>query len=430
MAAVEYQVLSAIYRDNNLAWWMDQGITDDYFLVARDPWRYILDHQRRYNALPDAAVLLEKYPDLDVGPAGVGTKEELLDAFRELHVYRELRNELNRIEELSEDNAYEGLASLRSALTKLETVSHHAVGGIDLTRDIERRLVDSKIRRARRGLLGISTGLGPMDEWTGGWQPGDFCVIAGRTGEGKTWLWLYFLAQAFLQGKRILLYSGEMPALLVGYRLDAYLGHFSNLGLLRGRDTLGTDEEPKTFEDYEEYLTRLSTESGQLICVTQQELGGRKLTVPDLERLINIYHPDLVGIDQLSLMDDAEANRRDEIRIRYTRISLGLFNCAIRYQIPILALAQANRASLMGQGSDDNPPDVHHIAESDGIVQNATHVLTLKRVNNGQLKLALRKNRNGLKEQEMLCWWDVDHGLLTPVEEMELPGRMDGIELF
>ena len=43
---------------------------------------------------------------------------------------------------------------------------------------------------------------------------------------GKTWILLKMLVEAWKQGKRVAMYSGEMNDMQIGYRFDTLLNQF------------------------------------------------------------------------------------------------------------------------------------------------------------------------------------------------------------
>lgn len=424
---VEYEVLCAVLRDNNWLWWAEQGVTDDHFSYGKAAWQYLGERWRRYGALPDVALFLEAFPDYVVDPAGVGSSAELCAALHEAYAHRLLRDSVAKIEALAEQDALAAAASwageASAVLRQLErrTVGMELAGGAP-------RWTSYQERVALKGVFGISTGLPELDEILGGWEPRTLTTVIARPSEGKTWLLLYWLVQAWMAGKRVLLYSGEMDAVTVGFRCDTWRGHFSNLGLLRGRMALGREDHPLTAADYQAYLRDLETAPGALRVVTPGDLGGRPLTVSRLEALIEQWKPDLIGLDQLSLLEDERAARGDNLRIFYAHLTADLFQLAVRRELPIILLHQAGRAAAT---DDEEAPSTEHVAESDAILQNSSHLLAFRRLGQQQLKLSVRKNRHGEPGKEILCLWDINYGHLTPVEAaLQETSVVGGADIF
>lgn len=80
---------------------------------------------------------------------------------------------------------------------------------------------------------------------------------------------------------------------------------------------------------------------------------------------------------------------------------------------PVLLMAQANREAVKNRKKGESP-ELHDLAESDGVGQNATRVLSLS-VIDGTLKISVKKNRYGINNKEVLMIWEVNTGYLKPL---------------
>ena len=120
---------------------------------------------------------------------------------------------------------------------------------------------------------------------------------------------------------------------------------------------------------------------------------------------------DMIVIDQLSLMSDKR--RADIPRIAYNNISEDLFLMSKELKKPVLLMAQANREAVKNRKKGESP-ELHDLAESDGVGQNATRVLSLS-VIDGTLKISVKKNRYGINNKEVLMIWEVNTGYLKPL---------------
>ena len=90
---------------------------------------------------------------------------------------------------------------------------------------------------------------------------------------------------------------------------------------------------------------------------------------------------------------------------------------------PVILLAQANREAVKNRKKGESP-ELHDLAESDGVGQNATRVISLS-VIDGTLKMAVKKNRYGINNKEVLMIWDINTGYLKPLLS-ENPEAEDG----
>lgn len=198
-----------------------------------------------------------------------------------------------------------------------------------------------------------------------------------------------------------------MGVLQVAYRNDTLGMNYTNSQLMRGTIADG---------DYTQYINDLETNKKlpPYIVVTPVDFGGKMLTVSKLRALIKEYKPDIVGIDQISLMEDERRAKGDQTRTQYTHIAQDLFNMSTEFSIPIIVDAQANR----NKAHMDKPenPELADIGESDGIAQNSSRVISLVQTKAG-LSLKITKNRYGENNKQLLYVWDIDNGIFSFVTE-------------
>lgn len=315
------------------------------------------------------------------------------------------------------EDSIEAIDYLKDQLSQLERavpVSGNK-DGYDIITNAKDRLAEYKKRCEVKGLIGIPTGIPKLDELTNGWLWGEeLVVITGRTNVGKSWMAEYFATIAYNLGYKILFYSGEMSKEIIGFRFDTLNKHFSNSGLLNGAGTLGkkpdTDGGNYLEADYENYINQLAQKSG-FVVVTPDDFHGRKPNVDEIKELAIKHSADMIVVDQLSLMSDRR--KADIPRIAYGNISEDLFLMSKELKKPVLLLAQANREAVKNRKKGESP-ELHDLAESDLVGQNSSRVLSLS-VIDGTLKIALKKNRYGLNNKEVLMIWDINTGYLKPL---------------
>ena len=211
------------------------------------------------------------------------------------------------------------------------------------------------------------------------------------------------------------MYSGEMDIESMGFRFDTWNGNFSNFGARTGSSDLG---EGKTVKGYEMYLKDLSTKSG-FVVVTPKDLNGRKANICDIQKLIKIHKPDLVILDQMSLLDDYRKGNFTTTQ-RYENISTDLLTMVKSINIPVILVAQAKRAEKKKDNEKENP-ELDGIMSSDKIGQDSTKVITLLE-SDGILTLKVVKARGSAKDFDVKMKWNIDKGILEPLlndEEVE-----------
>lgn len=402
---IELQCINNILAENNIDSYLEEGINADFFPNYKKEWNYILEHYKKYSKVPDQATFLANFTEFDLLDV-LEPQKYLLENLREDYVFRNAADLFNESVELLKQNAFEGLRNILSKGEKL-LVNNSITQGTDINNIVNQKIADINSKKGTEGILGISTGLKELDDILGGWLPGEELVtIVGRVNQGKSWLLQKFLTAAHSQGKRILLYSGEMSAMQVGYRHDTLALNYSNRQLTRG--TISDVQ----FSNYENDLQERANSLQPFIVVTPKDLGGKYMTVSTLKALIKKYTPDIVGIDQLSLMDDER--KGENRRLQLSNITMDLFRISEELGLPILADAQANRNKINTEEPEN--PELADIGESDAIGQNSSRVISLVQTKLG-LSLLITKNRYGENNKKFIYSWDIDLGTFRFVSE-------------
>lgn len=423
---IELQTINHILEHKSLAILTQNNIDSSVFVTYAAEADYIFNHHKKYGAVPDMETFLDSFPDFDIFKV-TESEQYMVDTLSEQNLYNHMVPFLNKVNELTQTDSEQAVMYAVDNLQSLAELRNTAVSGYNIIANAGDRQKEYNQRLAAEGLMGITTGIDEFDEATHGWLPGeDLIVILGRTNEGKTWVLLFFLVAAWISGKRVLLYSGEMPKNLIGFRFDTLKEHFSHTALTTGSAQLGDNYTP---ESYDEYINGLSSNADNLppfVVVTQKDFGGRKPTVSDIEAMAVKMKADMIGLDQLSLMADQRDSKGLPERLRYTHISEDLYILSEKLGVPIMTPAQASRASV--GGDDEEVPEVHEIAESDGIGQNATRVIGMRQIEN-TLKLKVQKSRYSKKGVEIVMLWDIDRGIIKPFMQTQGapgPGGFNG----
>jgi len=413
---IEQSLLCKVLEATDLEILHSNGLTEEMFLTCKDEVQFISTHYNTYKQIPDKLTFLGKFKDFQMLEVSEST-DYLVYKLKEAFTYTKLAPIIQNTADLVREDSIQAIAHLRAELDKLEKtvpVSRNK-DGYDIISNAKDRLTEYKKRCEVKGLIGIPTGIPKLDEITNGWLWGeDLIVLTGRTNVGKTWIGEYFATIAWNMDYKILMYSGEMSTAMVGFRFDTLNKHFSNMGLLNGAGTLGkkpeTDGGKYLQEDYENYINQLSQKSG-FIVVTPDDFEGRKPNADEIKSLAIKHGVDMIVIDQLSLMSDKR--RADNPRIAYNNISEDLFLMSKELKKPVLLMAQANREAVKNRKKGQSP-ELHDLAESDGVGQNATRVLSLS-VIDGTLKISVKKNRYGINNKEVLMIWETNLGYLKPL---------------
>jgi replicative DNA helicase len=239
-------------------------------------------------------------------------------------------------------------------------------------------------RQARGGrTVGLSTGFLDLDEVTAGLQDSELVVVGARPSVGKTTMGLSLALNVARQGAPVFFVSMEQSDVELGDRLLC-----SEAGLNAQRLRRGTlsKEEVQRFRDAGDRLAVLP------LHIDQEPRQGMFRIVASARRLKLRHGIRLVVLDYLQLVEPD--NPREPRHIQVGAVSRRLKQLARDLAVPVVALAQVNRAAEDRQGQR---PRLSDLRESGSIEADADTVLLLHRPEpqSGALEVEVAKQRNG-----------------------------------
>lgn len=219
------------------------------------------------------------------------------------------------------------------------------------------------------GVTGLRTGLDDLDEITTGMHPGEFIIVAGRPGMGKSGLATNLLltgaAQAAADDACVVTYSLEMPRSDLALRLLAGQAGIGVKGIRSAR--LGR-------EDLAALGDACSAVSDMPIYASD-EAG---LTIGAIRSLALRQHAKrrvkLVVVDYLQLMESMERGMSREQAV--ADASRGMKRLAKELGCPVVGLAQLNRKC---EDRPDKRPTKSDLRESGSLEQDADGIWLLYR---------------------------------------------------
>lgn len=406
---IELQCINKVITEKSFDIFVRHGIDEEYFNAYLPEFEFIYDHYLEFGNIPDKETIIQEFDDFEFLTVNESW-EFLLDKLKEERTYKEMCKTVAKLQELTDDSN-EAVKYLAAEVERLTGLHKAADVGLDIIRNARERLAEFEKTNEGEN-QGIPLGLTALQESIGGWNSqGELILIVGRLNEGKTWLMLFFLVIAWQNGRKVLFYSGEMPKNVIAQRFDTLNAHFSNRALRVG--------EEKVKEDYSKYIGDLENcDKESFIIITPKDLKG-KMNVKKLKWLIDVVQPDIIGLDQLSILEDCRGGRGDGNVQRLMNISEDLYALSEETGIPIISPAQAKRVDKKAKNYDEEAtPEADDIYGGDGPGQNATRILGMKQVDSG-IKIAVRKNRYGEKGAEFLYAWEIDNGRIIdkPISE-------------
>lgn len=392
---VQLQILNKILQDKNFSLVTQNNLDRRHFRQYSEEFEFIKRHYEKYKTVPDVETVLSKFPEFEVFRVEESDRY-LIEAILEERLYDDMVPVVNRIAEYMKEDANAAVDYLRTEIPKLTT--RRTIFGENLIISADQRLEDIKNKKSRKGKDVIMSGMEELDQVLGGWAPGEELVtLVGRTNQGKTWLGLKWATEAFMQGKRVGMYSGEMSAKKIGYRFDTFLSGISNRELNRG--IVGD------LAEYEDYVSELRKKENPFVVITPKDLGNRA-SVGQLKSFIEEYHLDILVIDGYLLMRDDRGGQDRTTKLEH--ILQDLWDLSIDSGIPIIGLAQANRSGAK-KGQEGGTPELEDIYGADAIGQYSSRVISMRQTGAG-LELGIKKNRDGRVGDKLVYFWDIDKG--------------------
>lgn len=238
-------------------------------------------------------------------------------------------------------------------------------------------------------MTGITTGLPDLDRYTKGWQDGEFIVLAGRPGMGKTDLGLQFALAAARNDFKVGFFSIEMPWKKIVKRLGAMISRLDKNKWMHATYTKSdiklVEEAYAQFNKLPIYIDDQSSALSELLYKSRRMKKGQDL--------------DLIIIDYLNLIDVPHRqgyNRQNMMR----SASKQLKNLAKSIDIPLLVLAQLNRSPEL---RENHRPKLSDLRSTGGLEQDLDVVLFLYRdsyydeesSDDNSAEILLKKNRDG-----------------------------------
>lgn len=249
---------------------------------------------------------------------------------------------------------------------------------VDIYEAAQRSLVRMQTGMQNNGRIsGVSTGLRDLDLKTGGLQPADLTILAGRPGMGKSGVAVSIARAAAFANVPTLYFSLEMGEVSLADRVLAEMcfDHREPItyeSIARG--TLSPGQAVRVIEARRQLIdVPLSIEVQGGLALSQITTRARKHNEV-LERK-GLPSLGLLIVDHMHIM--AASNRYAGQRVQeVTEISAGLKAFAKEMNIPVLALAQLSRQV---ESRDNKRPGLSDLRESGAIEQDADLIIFLYR---------------------------------------------------
>lgn len=257
------------------------------------------------------------------------------------------------------------------------------------------------------GVRGLKTGFPHLDYRYGGMQQGEFGVIAGRPGMGKTAMILNMLRHAgLIQKKNSLFFSLEMPTRQLVQRMVAAQGHIK-LGLLKSGKALELTEQAEKMNMSVGQLGQLGTEgNGEIMWEDSSGMTIAAL-VARAKRVHRKTPLDVVVVDHIGLVDSTLKTENETQRM--AQVTRQLKRLAKDLKCVVIGLSQLNREV---EKRANKRPMISDLRGSGSIEQDADWIMLLYRdeyynedsLTPGQVEVISGKVRDGEAGTDYLAW--------------------------
>ena len=258
-----------------------------------------------------------------------------------------------------------------------------------------------ELARLKGGVSGVPTGFLGLDNLLTGLHGGELILIGARPSMGKTSFAINIASQAARKGKKVAVFSLEMPREQIAMRIlcgDARINMQSvRKGLLRDEDWMKLARSLAPLANSEMYIDDTSG-------LTPSQLRSR------CRRLMMEHGLDLIVLDYLQLM--GSDNRAESRQVEVSEISRSLKAIAQELKVPLVACAQLSRANEK-RSSTNLRPMLSDLRDSGSIEQDADVVMFLHReayykrdeqTPDNVAEVIIAKQRNGPLGTIKLAW--------------------------
>ena len=387
--AFQIKVISCLLTDKKFLISIKDVLSDEYFSNQAHKWiiKEILKYFDKYHTTPSMEVLKVELKKIDNEILQISIKEQLREAYKSsdedlVYVEEEFSNfcknqQLKKALLISVDYLNLGdYDSIRSIIDNALKAGQDKNVGHEYNKDVESRYRDDH-------RIVIPT---PWDHFNlllqGGIGNGDFGLIFGNPGGGKSWVLIALGGYAVNMGFNVIHYTLELGEDYVGRRYDAY---FTQIPVNR------ISESPHRIQ-VEQVVSNLS---GQLII---KEYSPGKASISTIESHIKKcidqdFKPDLIIIDYVDLLRSKKTNRerKDEIDDIY----ISTKGLARELNLPVWSVSQVNRA-----GAKDDIIEGDKAAGSYDKIMITDVAISLSRKRqdkvNGTGRFHIMKNRYGM----------------------------------
>lgn len=279
----------------------------------------------------------------------------------------------------------DNLRKIQTCVNSIKSIEGQQAYERKLMRDHLQAFVENYTEKQKNPDLGkgILTGYSFFDYVKNGLRPADLVIIAGETGSGKSMFMQNMAVQIWMQGNtletpkdqfkkgyNVTYFSLEMPYDDCFQRGMARLADVPMYGIrdakLSRAEAKGISSACKFIKNYPHEFDIVDVPRG--FSVEQLEMT--------FEEIKSSYIPDVIFIDYLGLMEDADENGDDWLTLG--KLAGKVHEFARAYSIPIVTAVQLNRINPDAKKNEAKAIGLHRIGRSSLIATHSTAIIQLE----------------------------------------------------
>jgi predicted ATP-dependent serine protease len=331
-----------------------QGISAQSFALYEDEFRWMESRLKRQRPLTRRA-LLEQFPDFEFMVAKDETVEDLAQELKRECALAETNEIVNALARADKENVIDLLLASRERITAV-TRAHAPQSDVDLDdwRHVVEQMRQGQLLARNGQTPGIKSGIPHIDVHMGGFMPGQFIDLEGRTGSGKSMKMMLLAWGARKQNCQVGLFCPELNEHEVRCRYhtiasadkdvqkEVGISHsFRNMALMQRLPAFNI----KSYQRFCEYIDSLPGRM-KLLCGAGR---AEKMSVGYIEDRIVELGLDIVFVDPIYLLAPVRVSRDTNKWEEMAYTAEALHDLGAKYDIPIVF---ANQAHLDGNKGD------------------------------------------------------------------------------
>ena len=394
---IETRIIAKVIEDKDFHSLEKAQITEGFFYIEENKavFKYIRDvyyNPQTLGMVPSRELISERFPSFYF-PPGVTDPVSILAV--ELRTERVRTEILSLAQRIVDEADADPLKAKSILLAKATEISSMGEVGEDLSISTAYNVLLNNYEAVQNsgGVVGIPYPWQILNAATQGKKGGDFIVLYGRPKSMKSFLALYMATHDYLVARRrVLFFTMEMSPFLVAQRVSAMITSVDYDSFKKGK--LAPEDKDKAFSilkgllDDEKYAGMGTNGTMPAFSIVSSKGAAGRAGVSWLRSKVRDLKPHIVYVDGMYLMKDDRSNQRTMDHKSIGQISQDLKLLAQEYEIPVVAVTQANRNAQASVGDD-----LTELSFSDSLGQDADAVFRVSK--------QPRMDESGLMHEEL-----------------------------